>query len=58
MFQTVRQTAKNLKIPEHFIRSLVAQGVCPGIYSGNRFLVYVDGLREYLTAASQSSKEV
>lgn len=53
MFQTVRQTAKHLKIPEHLIRSLVAQGVCPGIYSGNRFLVHVDALREYLTAESK-----
>lgn len=52
MFQTVRQVARYLELPEHFVRSLVAQGVCPGIYSGNRFLVHVEALREYLNAAS------
>ena len=58
MFQTVRQVARYLSIPEHLVRSLVAQGVCPGIYSGNRFLVHTEGLREYLDAASCSKKEV
>lgn len=52
VFQTVRQTAKALRIPEHLVRSMVAQGTCPGIYSGNRFLVHVEALREYLDAAS------
>lgn len=57
MFQTVRQAAKSLDIPEHLVRSMVAQGVCPGIYSGNRFLVHIEALREYLNAASRNSKE-
>lgn len=52
MFQTIRQAARYLEIPEHLVRSLVAQGVCPGIYSGNRFLVHIEALREYLDAAS------
>lgn len=42
MFQTVRQVARYLEIPESLVRRLVAQGVCPGVYSGNRF----DGLFE------------
>lgn len=41
-----------MEIPEHLVRSLVAHGTCPGIYSGNRFLVHVEALREYLDAAS------
>ena len=52
MFQTIRQAAKALQIPEHLVRSMVAQGTCPGIYSGSRFLVHVEALREYLDVAS------
>ncbi|WP_418544661.1 hypothetical protein [Hominenteromicrobium sp.] len=58
VFQTIRQTAKFLDIPEHLLRSLVARGVCPGVYSGNRFLVHVEALREYLDAESRQVKEV
>ncbi len=58
MFQTVRQVARYLEIPESFVRRLVAQGVCPGVYSGNRFLVNVEALREYLEAESRQIKEV
>lgn len=46
MFQTVRQVARYLEVPERLVRRLVAQGVCPGVYSGNRFLVNVEALRE------------
>lgn len=58
MFQTVRQVARYLGIPEHLVRTLVARGECPGIYSGNRFLVHTEGLREYLDVASRSKREV
>lgn len=58
MFKTVRQTARYLEIPEHLIRSMVAQGDCPGIYSGNRFLVHVEALREYLDVESRKAQEV
>lgn len=57
MFQTVRQAARCLKIPEHLVRSMVARGVCPGIYSGNRFLVHVEALREYLDTVSRGEHE-
>ena len=53
MFRTIRQVARELGVPEHLIRSLVAQGTCPGIYSGTRFLVHVDALREYLDKESR-----
>ena len=58
MFQTVRQVARYLEIPESLVRRLVAPGVCPGVYSGNRFLVNVEALREYLEAESRQVKEV
>ena len=58
MFRTVRRTAKMLEIPDHLIRSLVARGVCPGVYSGNRFLVHVEALREYLDAESRKMQGV
>lgn len=57
MFKTIRQAAMILGIPEHFLRSLVARGVCPGVYSGNRFLVHVEALREYLDAESHKAIE-
>ena len=56
MFRTVRQVARYLEIPESLVRRLVAQGVCPGVYSGNRFLVNVEALREYPEAESRQVK--
>lgn len=53
MFRSVRETARLGIAPESFIRNLVAQGKCPGIYSGKKFLVNVEQLREYLDAASK-----
>ena len=58
MFQTVRKVARYLEVPERLVRRLVAQGVCAGVYSGNRFLVNVEALREYLEAESRQIKEV
>lgn len=56
MFQTIRQVSNTLNVPEHLIRCMVAQGTCPGVYSGNRFLVHVEALREYL--ATKISRSV
>lgn len=53
MFQTIREVARTGLAPEAFIRRLVAQGKCPGVYSGNRFLVNVEMLREYLEEQSR-----
>ena len=47
-FKTIRQTAAMGLMTEHYLRLLVAQGRCPGIRSGNRFLVNVDALAEQL----------
>lgn len=56
MFYTIRQVARSGLAPEHFIRRLVAQGRCPGVYSGTRFLVNLVQLREYLEAESRPAK--
>lgn len=57
-FKTIRKTAATGIVPESFLRSLVAQGKCPGIYSGNRFLVNFDALIEQLDNESRQQKAV
>lgn len=54
-FKTIRKTAETGLITEYYLRLLVAQGRCPGIYSGNRFLVNVDALAEQLDAESRQN---
>lgn len=57
-FLTIRQTAKKLDFPETRIRVMVKQGVCPGIYSGNRFLVNVEAFIEQLDKESRRNIKV
>lgn len=57
-FKTIRQTAATGILPEHRLRILVAEGMCPGIKTGNRFFVNVPALAEMLDTASRSKKEV
>ena len=52
-FSTIRKTSQKIDFPENRIRTMVKQGVCPGIYSGNRFLVNVDALVEQLDEQSR-----
>ena len=52
-FKTIRETAKTGLISEHFLRLLVAEGKCPGIRTGNRFLVNVPALAEMLDRQSR-----
>lgn len=56
MLQTIREVAKRGIASESFIRRLVAQGQCPGVYSGTRFLVNVPKLIEYIDAESVKQK--
>ena len=51
-FLTIRQAAKRGILSEHRLRALVAQGRCPGVYSGSRFLVNVEALIRMLEDAS------
>jgi hypothetical protein len=52
-FKTIRQTAALGILTEHRLRLMVAQGSCPGIRTGNRFLVNVDALVELLDKQSR-----
>lgn len=56
-FKTIRQTAAIGIVTEHCLRRMVAAGECPGIYSGNRFLVNVNALAEKLDCESRREKE-
>ena len=54
--RTIRQTAATGLLPEYRLRLMVAEGICPGIKTGNRFLINVPALAEMLDAKSR--KEV
>lgn len=54
-FKTIRQTAATRIASENFIRLFVAQGKCPGIRSGNRFLVNYTALCEMLDTESRKA---
>lgn len=54
-FKTIRQTAAMGILPEHRLRILVAQGKCPGVYSGTRFLVNTQLLEEQLKRESAAA---
>ena len=58
-YLTIRAVAKLSDFPnEAALRSMVKQGVCPGIYQGNRFYVDTVLLRERLDAQSLKRKEL
>lgn len=52
MFRTVRQVAASGLISENALRNIIKDGKCPGYKSGNRFMVNVQGLSEYLQQLS------
>ena len=54
-FKTISHVAALGVLPEYRIRLLVAQGKCPGIYAGNRFLVNVEALAEMLDQQSRGA---
>ena len=58
IFKSIRQTAAMGLMTEHYLRQLVAQGKCPGIRSGNRFLVNVEALAEQLDTESHQNCKV
>lgn len=55
IFRTIRQTAATGLITEYFLRQMVARGECPGVWSGNRFLVNVSALADQLDAQSRAA---
>lgn len=57
IFKTVRQTAATGILSEHRLRLMVAEGICPGIQTGNRFLINVEALAEMLDKMSRENQE-
>lgn len=51
-YLTIRQTARELDIPEGFIRKEEKAGRVPGFKSGNRVYVDVTAFREVLSRAN------
>lgn len=56
-FKTIRQTAATGILSEHRLRLMVAAGTCPGIQTGNRFLINISALAEMLDAESRKVQE-
>ena len=54
-FMTIREVARTNIIPEHHLRLMVAQGRCPGIYAGKKFMVNYGLLVEQLDAESRKA---
>jgi len=54
-FKTIRQTAALGFMTEHYLRLMVAEGRCPGIRVGNRFMVNVEALAEQLDTESRAT---
>ncbi len=53
---TIRTAAKQGILPEHRLRQMVHTGECPGFYSGNRFLINVEQLKELLDQKSREPR--
>ena len=51
-YLTIRQTARELKIPEKFIRNEVKRGAAPGFMSGSRCYIDVTAFRDVLRRAN------
>lgn len=54
-FLTINQTARAVGLPHTCLRGMLATGSLPGFYSGNRFYVNLDLLREKLEQDSRSN---
>lgn len=52
-FLTINQTAKVVGLPHSCLRSMLAAGNLPGFYSGTRFYVNVEMLKDKLERESQ-----
>ena len=57
-FKTIRGTAATGLLPESTIRRMVADGTCPGVTVGNRFMVNVELLEELLEEKSINNERI
>ena len=58
VFMTINKTAGLGFISHVKLRKMVANGECPGFYTGNRFMVNVDALIEKLANGRSAHKEI
>lgn len=49
-FQTIREAAQSIGVPHSRIRDWQKRGLVPGFYSGSRYYVDVNRLREKLAS--------
>ena len=49
-FQTIREAAQSIGVPHSRIRDWQKKGLVPGFYSGSRYYVDVNRLREKLAS--------
>ena len=54
-FMTINCAAKEIGLPHSFLRSMLADHRLPGFYSGSRYIVNVDMLREQLEAECRAN---
>ncbi|WP_037322930.1 helix-turn-helix domain-containing protein [Ruminococcus sp. NK3A76] len=55
--RTIRQTASMLDLPEHYVRSLVRENEIVFVKAGNKVLINVDKLIEYLNIGGFSASD-
>ncbi len=55
--ETVKTTAELFHLPERFIRSKAASGEIVSVKSGNRLLINIDKLVEYLNNSRLDDKD-
>ena len=57
-FLTINHAAAEVGLPHTFLRRMLASSELPGFYSGNRYYVDVDLLREKLKEYAEESKKM
>ena len=56
-FLTINRAAAAVGLPHTLLRAMLAKSELPGFYSGNRYYVNLDLLREKLEADSRAAME-
>lgn len=54
-FAAPARAAAITQIPENTIRRLIKRGICPGFYTGSRFMVNIPALCEWLNNQTAGS---
>lgn len=54
-FQSIKVTCEQTGLSEHFIRKRIAEGSCPCIRSGNKYLINVPAFLQLLNDESNAT---